>query len=81
MTSPDGQHAGVDKSNAEHVREHTITVRITPDCLRLEISKPYHEQNAWLVILDAVAHRWGHCGTAGGQQTLWAELTLPHRTQ
>ena len=38
----------------------TITVRVTPDCLRLEICKRYGSQDAWLAILDALADRWGH---------------------
>ncbi len=78
MTSPDAQHVAVGAGDTEPTCEYIITVCLTPDCLRLEITKPYHDQAGWLGILDALADRWGHYGTEGGQQTLWAELILPH---
>ena len=58
-------------------RLYVITVRVTPGCMRLEISKPHHQQSGWITLLDAIADRWGDYGAVGGQQTLWAELDLP----
>jgi hypothetical protein len=77
VTSPEAQHVAVGAGDTEPTCEYTITMRVTPSCLRLEMTKPYKEQVGWAAILDAVADRWGHYGTAGGQQTLWAELTWP----
>jgi len=58
---------------------YTFTVKVTPDCIRLEISKPYHECGGWMALLDAIADTWGDCGTVDGQQTLWAEVRVPRR--
>jgi hypothetical protein len=56
-----------------------ISVRIMPGCIRLEITKPYHEQGGWLALLDAFADRWGDYGTVGGRQVLWAEVEVRRR--
>jgi len=58
---------------------YTISIRVAPDCIRLEISKPYHDHGGWMALLDAIADTWGDCGTVGGQQMLWAEVKVPRR--
>ncbi len=39
------------------------------------------ENGRGLLIVDCLATRWGHFGTAGGQVTAWAELGEPSETE
>ena len=74
--------AGGARDNEPHANAvglYTISIRVTPGCIRLEISKPYHDQGGWMSLLDAISDTWGDCGTVGGQQTLWAEVRGPRR--
>ena len=59
---------------------YTITAQITPERIRLEITKPCQEHAGWLTLLDAIADRWGSYGTVGERQTFWAEVELPLRS-
>jgi hypothetical protein len=59
---------------------YTITVRITPGCARIEISRPREQEpGVWLAILAAVADHIASYSTIDGVQTFWAEVTLHER--
>lgn len=53
---------------------YSITVRIAPDCARLEVTRPFKDNGAWLSLIDAVADRWGSYACSDGEHTVWAEL-------
>ena len=73
MTESHDERHGEEADTASLCR---VTVQITADGARLEISRPYEQQpGTWLAILDAIADRIGSYGNTNGERTFWAELS------
>ncbi len=53
---------------------YAVTVRITPQCGRPEVTKPFNDHAGWIALVDAIADRWGSYGCSESEQTLWAEV-------
>ena len=67
-------------------RDNGVTLRIEVtdaqgDRLPVLREEPYGESGRGLLLVDALADRWGILPGPGPCKTVWAELTLPGRSR
>ncbi|MEU0070524.1 ATP-binding protein [Streptomyces sp. NPDC006332] len=73
-------------------RDFRLTLHVVADILRIEVSDTYGdrlphvqrhapdaESGRGLVLVDALADRWGVTPGPRPRKTVWAEIALPHR--